>query len=90
MPRRLTGQGASTCVLSGLPAVEETIEEHGPELVHHFRAHAARRFDLPGELDGERVGGKADSALFTELEVLVELVDDILGKGVLQVVLKEG
>ena len=85
-----SGQVGPTRSLSGSSSVEEPFEEHGSELVNTLRAHAARLFDLPGELDGERVGGKADPALLTEFKVVVQFVDDILGKTVFQIILKEG
>ena len=89
-PMHGKGQLKHTHSISGSSSVEESFKEHGSELVHTLRTHAARLFDLPGELDGERVGGKADPALLTEFKVVVQFVDDILGKAVFQIILKQG
>jgi hypothetical protein len=73
---------------AALPAGEEPFNEHLPQLVHHLRADAALRFDLLSELNGERVGLEADLALFTKPELAVHFIDDVLGEGVFQIILK--
>jgi hypothetical protein len=46
--------------------------------------------DGPGQPDSERVGLEAGTAPFAELEVVVQLVHDILGQGVVEVILEQG
>jgi hypothetical protein len=73
-----------------LPAREKPLDEHLPQLVHCFWADAAGLLDLLREPDGERVGLEADFAFFTELKIVVHLVDDVLGERIFQVILEQG
>jgi hypothetical protein len=73
-----------------LPAREEPLDEHLPQFVHCLGTDAAGLLDLLREPDGERIGLEADFAFFTELKIVVHLVDDVLGERVFQVILEQG
>jgi hypothetical protein len=73
---------------AALSAREEPFHEHLSQPVNNLRAYAAWLFDFLGELYGERVGLEADLALFTDPEFAVHLIDDVLGEGVIKIILE--
>jgi hypothetical protein len=73
---------------AALPSSEEPFNKHLPHLVHNLRVYAAWLFEFLRELYGEGVSLEADLALFTHPEFAVHLIYDILGEGVIQIILE--